>query len=146
MQQMWTLKMGIDIGIGVLLLFLAIEDGKSRRVRCWMLAAGCLLAAIGLCGCKNRDILDIVGGVGIGFFLLLIGKATRGIGSGDAVVFIFLGMWMGWFQGFCVLAAAVFIAGIAAAGLKVIKKVGWKYRIPFLPFVFMAYVGVMALW
>lgn len=90
---------------------------------------------------KENSLLSIAGGILTGLFLLAASKITRGqIGSGDGIVFLITGISLGMERNFLLLLGSLFIAFLYSLILLLIKKTRWKDAIPFLPFVFAAYV------
>ena len=74
-----------------------------------------------------------------GFLILAIAKITNEkIGYGDG--WVILRSFLNLGEIYVMLQLAVIMAAVLAVGLLCTKKAGKEYRIPFLPFLWMAYV------
>lgn len=127
----------------ILLLLLgmsAIED--LRRMKIYMpplyvaLGLGLLLALFG----DSEFFLYRMAGMLPGVILLLLAYFSReAIGSGDAVLFLVLGLMLGLWEGLLLLATSLALAAFAGILLWIRKRSG-KLAFPFVPFVLLAYV------
>lgn len=82
-------------------------------------------------------------GAGIGAFLFLVGKLSRGgIGEGDALVYVITGITLGFWENLELLIMSLTFASMAGLILLVFRRVGRKHAMPFVPFTAVAY-GVM---
>lgn len=88
----------------------------------------------------------MVGGIAIGIFFFGLSKITKeAVGYGDCILILLLGIYCG---GFYLLQIVLFASiGSAVASLFYCAKRGWKRKqeIPFVPFLTVAYIGVMLL-
>ena len=76
-----------------------------------------------------------------GLLILVIAKITgEKIGYGDGWVVLILGSFLGIFEIYVMLQLAVILAAVVSVGLLCTKKAGREYRIPFLPFLWAAYI------
>jgi len=127
---------------GVLLAFAVLDDLKYKQIR---IIPVILIGAFGL-AMRCALNLDIVGGIlgaVVGILLIAIGKITRqAIGYGDGVVFISIGVLIGFKQVAIVLFISLFLAFIYSVILLVLRKAKRKTVFPFVPFVFLAYAGM----
>lgn len=90
---------------------------------------------------------SLLGGVGIGVGMLIISFVTRGkIGSGDGAILIVTGIYLGFFDNLFLLLMATFLSSITGAVILLIKGVNKNYEIPFIPFLFVSFVGGLLLW
>ena len=75
------------------------------------------------------------------FALLLYSLVTHeSIGYGDGCLFVMTGLFLGIWENLVLLLLASVLAGIGSAVLLFFRKKKKKERIPFVPFVFTAYV------
>ena len=89
---------------------------------------------------------ELAFGVLIGVALWGISYATAGqIGNGDGQVFVVTGLFIGGINNFTLLFWSTSFCAITAGVLLFAKRVGRKDRIPFVPFVLLAYVGQVVL-
>ena len=125
----------------IFLLLCSIWDWKTRTIPVWL----CISTAtmILLCDCFAREIsLEKMGtGILVGIFLLFVGKITRGqIGLGDGIAFLVIGMAMGGKESLFLLVESLCILFCFCLVGLLIGKIKMKQKLPFLPFVFIAYV------
>lgn len=93
--------------------------------------------------CK-ADFLSILLGMALGVFLILVSKLCKGaIGMGDGILLIVTGCMLGIQKNFELFFGGLLGAALVSLFLIVIKKVKKNYEIPFIPFLFLAYVGMM---
>lgn len=84
---------------------------------------------------------DMLAGAAIGVVLMLIACLTgESVGMGDGLALMVSGIFLGFWGNLELLLMALFFAGAAALFLLIVKKKGRKYRLPFLPFLAVAYL------
>ena len=120
---------------------LAYQDFKSRTVNLYLIltagAAGCFLQAV----FGQYTFCEVFTGMGIGAAVCLVSFLVKGsIGMGDGCVLILSGVYLGFEHNLELFLTAMYLSGMAALILLVMKKRGRKYRMPFVPFVLAAYV------
>ena len=128
----------------IVLAVLAVRDIRCRRIPVWALAV--LSMAVLLCRMLLKDITvaeSIAGGaVGIGF--ILISRITgEAFGYADSILIMLLGLFLGVWELFAVLMIAFGLAAIYAAGGLVAGRFSRKITFPFIPFLTIAYAGVV---
>lgn len=111
-----------------------------------------LLICFGMAGIIINIILpeysikELAFGIAIGVVLWNISYVTAGqIGNGDGLLFVVTGIFIGGMNNFVLLLWATVFCALAAGVLLLIKRVNKKDRIPFVPFVLLAYVGQVVL-
>ena len=123
----------------------AVSDWKTRDISVFTLVLfhiSALLLAIG----GDESIWSVLGGVAIGLVFLLVSKLTKeAIGYGDSWVILILGTYLGWKKLIYLLFIASFLAALCS--LFYMWKHNWKRdaTLPFVPFLAVAYLGVMFL-
>lgn len=80
--------------------------------------------------------------VGAGLFGLSL-LTREAIGSGDALLLLVTGSFLGGRWNALLLLAAWTVAGIWSGFLLVFHKAGKQSRIPFAPFLLLAYMGML---
>jgi leader peptidase (prepilin peptidase)/N-methyltransferase len=91
--------------------------------------------------------ISILAGMGIGMVMLAVSVMTRGkIGIGDGILVITTGLFLGFFDNLFLLLTAAFLAAVVGTGLLFTKRVRKNDEIPFVPFLFIAFVGDLLLW
>lgn len=129
---------------GILLIFLflcSLSDWKNRKISLYFCLVGGL--AIIICELLTNEISleKILGGILVGLFLLSLTKITRGqIGLGDGIVFLVIGVGLGLRESFLLLIESLCLLFLFCVIGLIVKKIKMKQRIPFLPFVFVAYL------
>lgn len=129
------------------MLFLCgIYDWRKKELPVWWLVCMSVIVGIFLL-CFHRNMLwSRVAGVILGIVLFLFAKWTKEmIGYGDCWLILLLGIYIGIYQSLCVLFIASAIAGIFALFCLWFRKWNKKMSIPFVPFLAVAYLGVVCL-
>ena len=86
-------------------------------------------------------IQDILPGICVGIaFILLTGISGGAIGAGDGIMLMATGTFLGFWRNISMLMTALMFTSIAALYFMVVKKKGKDYRLPFLPFLLVAYL------
>ena len=86
-------------------------------------------------------------GMTLGAVLVAVSKWSKeALGIGDALLILMIGMGMGIYQTALVVFYALFVTSVVCAVLLMMKRVGKKTRIPFVPFLLLGYVGVILSW
>lgn len=129
-----------------ILFIITIHDLIYKRIPLEWLILGGVIGSFMLFNNPNISILEGIGGsIIIGVILFLMSKVTRGgIGMGDALVFAFISLIVGWRMAITVLILALVLSGCIGIVLFVFKKASRKTTIPFMPFIFT--VTIFILW
>lgn len=127
--------------LAILLAALAIGDIKYKKINIWGIGVGSILAIVGLIICGQSRIRSLAGGIGIGLAVCLLHWVTqKGIGLGDGMLAVLIGICTGAEFTIICLCTAFFLASFVALALCFFKKMGRKSRIPFVPFLFLGYM------
>jgi leader peptidase (prepilin peptidase)/N-methyltransferase len=126
------------------LLSCAIYDWRRKEIPIIYVIGIGFVAVFSLFFLRKEHIADVIGGALLGLSCLLVSKWTRqAVGYGDSLLILVLGVYMGGIK----LLQLLFIATTVAAffALFCLWKRKWKRNatIPFVPFIMLAYVGVM---
>ena len=120
---------------------LAWQDRKEMSVSKKFLFLAGIFAVLGRSLVVNREIALQEWGLSIlpGLLLLGIGWLSRWqIGSGDGVVILVMGLWLGCRKTFIILLLGMFLCSIFCGALVVFRKAGRKTEVPFVPFLWIA--------
>ncbi len=132
------------ISRGLLLIFLALLsyiDVRDRKIPVRILLPGVLGGILYQAVWNRGDWMTSVMGTGVGIVFLLISKVTcEGIGYGDSVVILILGIFLGGKELVEVLFFSFFILVVFAIAILCRKKMSRKYEMPFLPFLTAGYL------
>jgi len=127
------------------LLWLAFQDKRYLGItRLGLVIASGILLLVGCfhaVGWQSR-----VGGLAVGSLLLLFGYFSKeAIGIADGVIISVCGVAFGIYETVALCFFAAFYAAAFSFTLLLLKKVGRKSRIPFLPFLLLGYVTMRLL-
>ena len=129
----------------IILMITSIQDLRKKKVSLSLLGVSFLSTLVTL-GLQEGMLFNMnhLWGSCIGICLCLISILTRGaIGWGDGLVFVIIGFGLGFSHTLNILFVSLFLSALFSIGLVVIKKVSKKTTIPFIPFVFLGFMGVM---
>lgn len=129
----------------ILLLLCAAIDIRKKEIPVSMLVVLGVTAILYFFGNAEGkwegSIRTFAEGMIPGILLLGAAKASKeNIGCGDGIVLMEIGGTAGIGKCMFILAIALAFAGVFSLGMIVIKKVGRNYKIPFIPFLAMAYL------
>lgn len=133
---------GIRMIVLLVSLFLcAWIDWKTERVSVPLLLLGGMAAVLLHLFAQEESVFYLMTGMSVGIALLLYSLVTHeSIGYGDGCLFVMTGLFLGIWENLVLLLLASVLAGIGSAVLLFFRKKKKKERIPFVPFVFTAYV------
>ncbi len=121
---------------------MAVKDIKYKKINgyiCLVMIMVSFLIRVKIKQDANFTILlDLIPGV---LMYVLSKLSPKSIGEGDALVLIFIGSVVGYMKEMEFLIISVFLAGLIALILFVLKKVDRDTKLPFVPFLS---VGVLA--
>lgn len=130
---------------GIYLAVMAVIDRKQKAIPIIPGVACIIFIALAqiVAGKKLEEWLP---GILVGIFLFVVSRLSRGeIGQGDALVYIVSGLALGFYRTLKLLMLSLFLAAMAGLALLVIRRVGRKYTMPFVPFTAIAYGVVFIL-
>ena len=134
-----------NVVIFIILIIASIQDLRKKEVSLILLGISFLSTLFSL-GLQEGGLFNMnhLWGSCIGIFLCFISILTKGaIGWGDGLVFVIIGFGLGFSHTLSILFLSLFLTALFSIGLMVVKKVNKKTTIPFIPFVFLGFVGVM---
>lgn len=109
----------------------------------WMLVLGVLFCAMTVAGQWNGS-LDALRGLLPGSLLLLIGLATKKAGYGDGIVLSCLGLVLGGSDCLLLFGISLFLLSLCAVALLAVHRVRRDTSMPFIPFLGIAWLIVLA--
>ena len=133
----------MQVMTGVVLLLWAWEDMQRQKLRPWRLGAGmaALLVSGGIGGMLSPE--KAVFGLFPGIFLLVLsvlGEKESGVGEADGVAVLLLGLLYGIWASLTILLYGLCLCCLVVGVLWLVKKIGKKDRLPFLPFLLGGYL------
>lgn len=135
-----------DMIVAVILIAAGYKDWKTKQISLRLLLLLGIAAVVLRIVVVEDTIALTLGGVAIGILFLGVSKVTgEAIGYGDSWLIILLGIYLGGKKLLGVVLGACICASIFSL-LSCLRK-GWnrKYAIPFVPFLAVAYLGVVFL-
>ena len=122
-------------------VFMCMDRLENRAGECATPSAGGMAAVLLHLFAQEESVFYLMTGMSVGIVLLLYSLVTHeSIGYGDGCLFVMTGLFLGFWENLVLLLLASVLAGIGAAVLLFFRKKKKKERIPFVPFVFTAYV------
>lgn len=119
----------------------AYQDWREQKISIYLPCAAGIVGLLLYLFYREHTLTDLLMGMGIGVVMLLIAWVGREcIGAGDGVMLVASGTFLGFWGNLKLLFAALLLAAVAALFLLVIKRKGRNYRMPFLPFLLVAYL------
>ena len=133
----------IEILLAAVLVILSVSDIKNRKIPIWILGLPVLLMAVHFCltGDYRSLLVNSAGSISVFLVGILISRFTgEAVGAGDAYVCGAVFMILGIINGLISVTLSLFFAAFFGTAVMHIKKKGWKYRIPFVPFLCGGYI------
>ena len=126
--------------LGVYLLAMGFMDLKIKKIS-WRATLICVLGFVITYFMEGKlPDFTVFSGVAVGIMILGISQITDGaIGIGDGIVFMITGLVFNFFENLSLLCVSLLLGGIVAIILLCAKKVKKRDKMPFLPFVFLAF-------
>lgn len=139
------METAIMIITGSYLAIMAVIDRRKKEIPI-LPGMVCILAVVLAQILNHTGWLYWSSGLMVGVFLYLVSRLTRGaVGEGDALVYLLTGAALGFFRNLELLMLSLLFSSIVAGFLILFRRVGRKYKIPFVPFTAIAYGVVMIL-
>ncbi len=128
------------------LLVASMIDIRTRRIPMWLLAVGgvCAVPALarqlggGFGGCAG-----LLKGMAPGILLLGIGFMTKKVGYGDGIGVLLVGTVSGGGKTMLLFGTSMFFMAFCALVLLVLQKARSGTRIPYMPFLALAWLLLM---
>lgn len=135
---MWKISQIICLGI---LIGMSVTDLKCRKVSGEILAVAAIGAVVFQIFCGRGNIWLSGGGMAVGLCFIGISKLTgEGMGYGDSIAILILGIYLGIWELLVVLAGAFVFLMIAAMCTLVRHKMSASCTLPFFPFLTCGYM------
>jgi Flp pilus assembly protein protease CpaA len=139
-------KIIVNLCIIIWLLILSYEDIKLKTVPVWQLAGLGIFCVINELLRKTLPEFTADGclaGAFIGAAILLFSILTDMIGKGDGIAFLCLGVAFGGTELIKIVLLSLGLICVAAVILIIFKRVHKKTRLAFMPYIFLAVLGVV---
>lgn len=134
---------------GILAGMLAIESVSDIRTgtisvkrQIFFLVAAAVLNIV----TAYQSLGSVLGGLLIGGMMYAYAFITHeGIGYGDCLIFVTSGLYIGFLGNMRLLFGSLVVASLTGIVMTIVKKRGMKYRIPFVPCVFVTYIIMLVM-
>lgn len=125
-----------------MLSIMSIMDLKWKRINLYLLIPFLVCGVICNLFYQLLPLASLIGGVAIGIVLLVVSFVTKGkIGSGDGIVLMITGLYLGFYDNLLLLLSATFLSAVVGAFILFIKGMNKNYEIPFIPFLLLSFAG-----
>jgi leader peptidase (prepilin peptidase)/N-methyltransferase len=139
MQQMWS-----ELAMMGMLTMCSAQDVKRKQIRLNLVLAFGILGILFHMLWRIQSMGSLLSGMAVGLVLLVLALLSGGrIGVGDGVLLIVTGIYLGLEENLELLFTGLFLCGLWALVLLVLKKKQRQDTIPFVPFLLVAYVGML---
>ncbi len=128
-----------EIILGVWIGVQAGFDFRYKEIPIWFSAIGAVIG-IGFCVVEKRECLSLLLACLPGFMAFVFSWVTKeSLGYGDGIVLLIMGIYLPISRLISIGMQAFLIAGMTALVLLVVFRKNGKYRMPFVPFLGIAY-------
>lgn len=140
---METVMWSVRIVIMIYLVIMAVTDIKKKAIPLLPGVIVLFIISVAVLVCTDNFVLTLTG-AGVGLFLYAVSRLSRGgIGEADALVYVITGVCLGFYHNLELLVISLLMAAFFGGILMIVKKVGRKYRMPFVPFTLAGYILVL---
>lgn len=132
------------VGKVALLLILALaayKDYKEKQISIYLPFFAAIIGIVLHLVYQERSLKDILLGMSIGMMFLVCAWIGKGkIGAGDGMMLMVSGLFLGIWDNVVLVMTALGLTGMVALFLVTVMRKERDYRLPFLPFLFTAYL------
>ena len=121
----------------------SIEDWRRKRVLVYPVLLFGIFGVLLHIYYQNVSIYSLLAGCGIGLLLLFLSAVSRQLGSGDGLVLMVSGIYLGFWDNIRLLFLGLLLCGLWSVVLLVSRKKKASDKIAFIPFLFLAYVRMV---
>lgn len=119
----------------------SMEDIRQKQITVTITLFSGILGVLLHLFFQNKSIYEMLAGMLPGIFILGVSFLTRGgIGVGDGMVFMLTGLYLGLAENLLLMLFSFLLAAAAGLFLLAAQREGRKERLPFVPFLLLAYV------
>lgn len=133
------------IFMGCWLFICSVQDIKRKEVHITLLLIGIVTGMFGTMFWIDISLGNRLLGAALGGVLLVLNLITKGqVGIADGIIVCTIGFTFGFYISSGMLILSLFLSAIISLFLIVLRKVKRRTTIPFIPFLFAGFVGVLA--
>lgn len=131
-------------GISICLFVCAVCDLKNRTIPVWILGIAQICSFLVFLEQNDSMRLEGILGALLGVCFFVISKVSReAVGYGDSWIVFLLGLAFGVKNLLWILAISSCLCAMVSLFLLLARKWKKEHRLPFVPFLWMGYLGVM---
>lgn len=135
-----------DIAVAAFLLVAGYKDWKTKQISVLFLSFFTIAVILMRFLIVRNFVWSTAGGILIGLAFFVVSKCTReAIGYGDSWLIFILGIYLGGLAILEVVLGACFLSSLFSIFYCIRKGWNKKHTIPFVPFLAIAYTGVVLL-
>lgn len=124
--------------------FHSIEDIRRKQITLMITLFSAILGLVCHMVYHNQSIYSMLGGVASGILILTFGILSGGkIGMGDGVILMLTGLYLGAEKNMALMMISFIFAAIWAGIAVIVLHHDRKDKIPFIPFLFLAYLVIL---
>lgn len=123
----------------------AIEDIRKKSLEIWQVIAAVFAAVLYRVYCIYIAGISWVQVLAAGAFILMLSAAAffKMIGVGDVAVMLVINMAKGFVFAFSAFAIAITVAAVISILLLCLRRIGRKYSMPLVPYIWVSCMGVI---
>ena len=123
----------------------SLEDLRDNKITVTITLFSGILGIILHLLSPDISIFEMIEGMFSGAWVILLGCLTGGkIGIGDGIIFILTGLYLGAEKNLALMCLSFYLAGICGIFLLLFGCCKRDGRIPFVPFLFLGYLCMVA--
>lgn len=128
------------------LIILSVQDVRNKNVSLRLLLIGLLVSILYQLIWSESSLLLCAAGAAVGVGFIGISKVTKeGIGYGDSILILTLGIYMGLWEVIYLLIISFLLSAVFSMGVLTVCHYNRKKSIPFIPFLTVGYI-LLFLW
>ncbi len=136
------MKITAEVLMGIWLLLCSFQDIKEKKISIFLIASGGLLLSVAFLIIGGVPGISRLSGLLLGLLLFASGRMLKGqIGDGDSMIICITGICLGFIKNINLMLLGLSLTALMSLFLLIFKKAGPKDTIPFVPFLFLSYLG-----
>ncbi len=124
--------------------FHSIEDIKRKQITVMVTLCSAIAGLLCHMVYHNHSIYNILGGILVGGMIFLFSFLSQGkIGQGDGMILMLTGLYLGVEENLSLMFLSFLLAAVWAVIAVLFLHYGKRDKIPFVPFLFLAYLVIL---
>lgn len=118
----------------------SIEDIREKKITVNITLFSGIIGVLLHLLFQNQSIYEMLAGTLPGCAILLLACLTKGkIGTGDGIVFMLTGLYLGFGKNMMLMSISFLLAGVYGLFLLIQREEGEDQNMPLMPFLFLGY-------